>query len=79
MLLADHPGLNSIGQMANLGFATNLLVMLLAFPAFLLPILTRRASAGSEPPQPVAPAGVASEQLAPSAVSKGTNKESAPS
>ena len=48
MLLADHPGLNSIGQLANLGFAMNLLVMLLAFPAFLLPFLTRRAySTGS--------------------------------
>jgi predicted RND superfamily exporter protein len=42
MLLAEHPGLNSIGQMANLGFATNLLVMLLAFPAFLLPLLIKR-------------------------------------
>ena len=68
MLLADHPGLNSIGQMANLGFATNLLVMLLAFPAFLLPILIRRS--------PAAPA--ASEQVAPAAVSNETKKESAP-
>jgi predicted RND superfamily exporter protein len=42
MLLADHPGLNSIGTLANLGFGTNLLVMLLGFPAFLLPLLRRR-------------------------------------
>jgi predicted RND superfamily exporter protein len=42
MLLADHPGLNSIGTLANLGFATNLLVMLLGFPAVLLPLLRRR-------------------------------------
>ena len=42
MLLADHPGLNSVGALANLGFATNLFVMLLGFPAFLLPLLRRR-------------------------------------
>jgi predicted RND superfamily exporter protein len=45
MLLADHPGLNSIGQLANLGFATNLLVTLLAFPAFLLPFINRNRQA----------------------------------
>jgi predicted RND superfamily exporter protein len=44
MLLADHPGLNSIGQLANMGFALNLVVMLLGFPAFLLPFLKRRSS-----------------------------------
>jgi predicted RND superfamily exporter protein len=44
MLLADHPGLNSIGQLANMGFALNLVVMLLGFPAFLLPFLLRRSS-----------------------------------
>lgn len=42
MLLADHPGLNSIGEMANLGFAINAIVMLVGFPAFLLPVLARR-------------------------------------
>ena len=42
MLLADHPGLNSIGELANLGFAINLVVMLVGFPAFLLPILRRQ-------------------------------------
>jgi predicted RND superfamily exporter protein len=36
MLLADHPGLNSLGRLANLGFAMNLIVMILGFPAFLL-------------------------------------------
>lgn len=36
MLLADHPGLNSLGRLANLGFAMNLLVMLVAFPAAVL-------------------------------------------
>jgi uncharacterized protein len=30
LMLAAHPGLNSIGQLANLGMATNLLVMVLA-------------------------------------------------
>ena len=44
MLLADHPGLNSIGEMANLGFAINAAVMLLGFPAFLLPALRRRSA-----------------------------------
>ncbi len=36
MLIADHPGLNSIGQLANLGFALNLVVMVLGFPAVIL-------------------------------------------
>lgn len=36
MQLADHPGLNSMGDLAILGFAVNLLVMLLFFPAVLL-------------------------------------------
>jgi predicted RND superfamily exporter protein len=43
LLLADHPGLNSIGRLASLGFATNLLVMLLGFPALLLVLEQRRA------------------------------------
>jgi predicted RND superfamily exporter protein len=41
MWLADHPGLQSVGKLANLGFATNLLVMLLAFPAVALPFIVR--------------------------------------
>ncbi len=36
MLLADHPGLNSMGRLAILGFAINLIVMLVFFPAVLL-------------------------------------------
>lgn len=36
LLIADHPGLNSIGRLANLGFALNLAVMLLGFPALIL-------------------------------------------
>jgi uncharacterized protein len=43
LLLADHPGLNSIGRLASLGFATNLLVMLLGFPALLLVLEERRS------------------------------------
>jgi predicted RND superfamily exporter protein len=42
LFLADHPGLNSIGGLANLGFATNLLVMLVAFPGLLLVLSERR-------------------------------------
>jgi len=42
LFLADHPGLNSIGALANLGFATNLLIMLVAFPALLLVLSERR-------------------------------------
>ncbi len=43
LLLADHPGLNSIGRLANLGFASNFVVMLVAFPAVLVLIAERRA------------------------------------
>ncbi|WP_205525812.1 efflux RND transporter permease subunit [Pyxidicoccus trucidator] len=42
LFLADHPGLNSVGALANLGFATNLLIMLVAFPALLLVLSERR-------------------------------------
>lgn len=42
LFLADHPGLNSIGALANLGFGVNLLVMLVAFPALLLLLSERR-------------------------------------
>lgn len=35
MILARHPGLNSIGELANLGFALNLVTTLVAFPALL--------------------------------------------
>ncbi len=42
LLLAAHPGLNSVGKLANLGFATNLLAMLLGFPALLAFLRKRR-------------------------------------
>lgn len=42
LLLADHPGLNSVGRLANLGFATNLLITLVGFPALLLALSRRR-------------------------------------
>ncbi|HYI00144.1 efflux RND transporter permease subunit [Hyalangium sp.] len=42
LFLANHPGLNSIGALANLGFGVNLLVMLVAFPALLLTLSERR-------------------------------------
>jgi len=42
LLLADHPGLRSLGTLTILGFSLNLVVMLLGFPAFLL-LLRRRA------------------------------------
>ncbi|MGQ0503903.1 MAG: efflux RND transporter permease subunit [Myxococcaceae bacterium] len=47
MLLADHPGLNSLGRLANLGFAMNLVVMLVGFPALLL-LVNRRQVAAKE-------------------------------
>lgn len=47
LLLAAHPGLNSVGKLANLGFATNLVCMLLGFPALLLVLEKRRASRGA--------------------------------
>lgn len=49
LLLADHPGLNSIGKLANLGFAVNLLLMLVAFPALLIWINSRRRADGTSP------------------------------
>lgn len=42
LLLADHPGLRSLGTLTILGFSLNLVVMLLGFPAFLL-LIRRRA------------------------------------
>jgi predicted RND superfamily exporter protein len=35
LLLADHPGLRSLGTVTILGFSLNLIVMLVGFPAFL--------------------------------------------
>ncbi|WP_208723078.1 efflux RND transporter permease subunit [Corallococcus llansteffanensis] len=42
LFLADHPGLNSIGALANLGFGMNLLIMLVTFPALLLVLSERK-------------------------------------
>ncbi|RKH31146.1 hypothetical protein D7Y13_15660 [Corallococcus praedator] len=36
LVFAKHPGLNSIGDLANLGFAVNMVVVLVGFPALLL-------------------------------------------
>jgi hypothetical protein len=51
LFLADHPGLNSVGALANLGFGVNLLVMLLAFPALLLVLSERRRRRQARPRQ----------------------------
>jgi uncharacterized protein len=42
LILAHHPGLNSVGELAVLGFAVNLLIILLGFPAFLLFMQSRK-------------------------------------
>ncbi|MBI3185509.1 MAG: MMPL family transporter [Myxococcales bacterium] len=54
LLWADHPGLNSIGQLANLGFAMNLVVMLLGFPAVILLLQRSRVGRVIEEAEPVA-------------------------
>ena len=36
LAIARHPGLNSIGNVANLGFGVNIVIVLLGFPALLL-------------------------------------------
>ena len=46
MIIADHPGLASLGKLTILGFSLNLVVMLLAFPTLLL--LRRQKSAAEE-------------------------------
>jgi uncharacterized protein len=45
MLLADHPGLRSLGQVAILGFAINLVVMLLIAPTWFYSL--RKAASAS--------------------------------
>ncbi|WP_426733837.1 efflux RND transporter permease subunit [Myxococcus faecalis] len=70
LFLARHPGLNSVGALASLGFATNLLVMLVAFPALLL-VLTarghrkRRARLDSEVKERAAAGGTGPEHATP--------------
>ena len=36
LAIAQHPGLNSIGNVANLGFGVNLTIVMLGFPSLLL-------------------------------------------
>jgi len=36
LVIAQHPGLNSIGNVANLGFGVNIVIVLLGFPSLLL-------------------------------------------
>ncbi|MDY7226093.1 efflux RND transporter permease subunit [Hyalangium rubrum] len=36
LVIAQHPGLNSIGNVANLGFGVNVVIVLLGFPSLLL-------------------------------------------
>ena len=57
MLLADHPGLNSMGRLAILGFAINLIVMLIFFPAVLLWLQHHGLIASTEPESNSAAAG----------------------
>ncbi len=51
LLLADHPGLNSIGALANVGFGMNLLIMLVGFPALLLVLSERKRRHRAVPPR----------------------------
>ncbi|WP_370039585.1 RND family transporter [Corallococcus sp. AB045] len=51
LLLADHPGLNSIGALANVGFGMNLLIMLVTFPALLLVLSERKRRHRAVPPR----------------------------
>ena len=46
MIIADHPGLASLGRLTILGFSLNLVVMLLAFPTLLL-LRQKRPAASS--------------------------------
>jgi predicted RND superfamily exporter protein len=47
LAIARHPGLNSIGNVANLGFGVNLLIVMLGFPALLLLVERWRKKHGS--------------------------------
>ncbi|MFP2928111.1 efflux RND transporter permease subunit [Pyxidicoccus sp. 3LG] len=49
LILAKHPGLNSIGDLANLGFGINLVIVLLGFPALLLMVERWRRKHSLEP------------------------------
>ncbi|MBN1204098.1 MAG: hypothetical protein JXB05_04140 [Myxococcaceae bacterium] len=47
LAIARHPGLNSIGNVANLGFGVNIVIVLLGFPALLLLVERWRRKHGS--------------------------------
>ena len=51
LILAKHPGLNSIGDLANLGFGINLVIVLLGFPSLLLMVERWRRRHGVTPEQ----------------------------
>ncbi|MCY1046629.1 MMPL family transporter [Corallococcus sp. bb12-1] len=52
LVFAKHPGLNSIGDLANLGFAVNMVVVLVGFPALLLLVDRWRNKHGATPTAP---------------------------
>ncbi|WP_338871721.1 efflux RND transporter permease subunit [Myxococcus stipitatus] len=52
LVLAKHPGLNSIGDLANLGFGLNLIIVLLGFPALLLLVERWRRKHGARTDEP---------------------------
>ncbi|WP_163997615.1 efflux RND transporter permease subunit [Pyxidicoccus caerfyrddinensis] len=56
LILAKHPGLNSIGDLANLGFGINLVIVLLGFPSLLLLVERWRRRHGTTPETPEEPA-----------------------
>ncbi|MCY1017559.1 efflux RND transporter permease subunit [Pyxidicoccus sp. MSG2] len=56
LILAKHPGLNSIGDLANLGFGINMVIVLLGFPSLLLMVERWRRRHGTTPETPEEPA-----------------------
>jgi predicted RND superfamily exporter protein len=50
LVIAQHPGLNSIGSVANLGFGVNIVIVLLGFPALLLLVERWRRKHGTTTP-----------------------------
>jgi hypothetical protein len=50
LAIARHPGLNSIGNVANLGFGVNVVIVLLGFPALLLLVERWRRKHGTATP-----------------------------
>jgi len=55
LILAKHPGLNSIGDLANMGFGINLVIVLLGFPSLLLLVERWRSKHSSAPEEQPAP------------------------